>query len=128
TAKDWPPLFNRILQSRIFDYYRRQKVKNHWIRLFPGFENEFEENLIENAPAREDCQPDDKLKQLQAMNTLEVAIKALPQRQQQAFLLRTWEGLDVAETAASMGCSQGSVKTHYSRAVHSLRQVLEEYL
>jgi len=128
SAEEWPLLFHRILQTKIFDYYRRQKVKNQWFRLFPGVNDEAQENSIENAMDNTKSKPDDKLLQHRAMETLEQAIQNLPHRQQQAFLLRAWEGLDVAETAESMGCSQGSVKTHYSRAVHSLRLVLADYL
>ena len=71
--------------------------------------------------------PDEELQTHEAMQSLEVAIAALPGRQREAFMLRTFEGLSVAGTAAAMGCSQGSVKTHYSRAVHSLRETLGEH-
>lgn len=128
SADDWPPLFHRILQTKIFDYYRKQKVRNQWMRLFPGFSEDTDDNPIDQAVDESRTKPDDKLFQHNAMEALEKAIQNLPQRQQQAFLLRVWEGLDVAETANCMGCSQGSVKTHYSRAVHSLRLVMEEYL
>ena len=72
-------------------------------------------------------QPDDQLVQQRAMQTLDAALKKLPLRQQQVFLLRQWEGLDVAATARAMGVSEGSVKTHYSRAVQSLRSQLEDH-
>jgi len=129
TADDWPPLFHRILQSKIFDYYRRQKLKNQWFRLFPGMgEKHSEENDMDNAEDVRHSKPDEKFEQHQAMAKLEQAIQNLPHRQQQAFLMRAWEGLDVAETAEAMSCSQGSVKTHYSRAIHRLRDVLQEYV
>ena len=71
--------------------------------------------------------PDENLESQEAMTSLEDALGALPGRQREAFMLRTFEGLDVAGTAAAMGCSEGSVKTHYSRAVHSLRETLGEH-
>jgi len=127
-SDEWPPLFHRILQTKILDYYRRQKVKNQWLRLFPSKDDEDEANNVDYATDFSHTKPDDKLTQHRALETLENALQNLPQRQRQAFLLRVWEGMDVAETASFMGCSQGSVKTHYSRAVSSLRKVLEEYL
>ena len=131
SIEDWTPLFHRILQTKILDYYRKQKVRNQWLRLFPGFSgsdsDDFNENDVDNATDHSNTKPDDELLQHRAMETLEQAITNLPQRQQQAFLMRAWEGLNVEETANCMGCSQGSVKTHYSRAVHSLRLVLEDY-
>ena len=71
--------------------------------------------------------PDQELSNDEAMQSLEVAVYALPARQREAFMLRTFEGLDVAGTAVAMGCSEGSVKTHYSRAIHSLRDTLGDY-
>ena len=128
SAEEWPPLFHRILQTKIFDHYRKQKVRNQWMRLFPGFgDKSIDENPIDQVEDHSQTKPDDKLLQHRAMETLEQAVTNLPHRQQQAFLMRAWEGLNVEETANCMGCSQGSVKTHYSRAVHSLRLVLEEY-
>ena len=81
---------------------------------------------IASTPAQESYEPERRLETGQLMSALEAAVEALPTRQQQAFLLRTVEGLDVAETATIMGCSQGSVKTHFSRAVHRLRSELGE--
>ncbi len=125
---EWPPLFHRIMQSKIRDWYRRQKVRNQWRQFFRlSKESEIETDIIENAKDQTNNQPDDKLEQSRAMQTLEKELHLLPLRQQQAFLLRVWEGLDVAQTAASMGCSQGSVKTHYSRAIHRLRETLGEH-
>jgi len=123
---EWGPLFQRILQNKIHDWYRRQNVRQKWRQLLP-FANGYEpaNDPIENAPELKNTKPDDKLTQSRAMQTLNDAVQNLPRRQQQAFLLRTWEGLNVAETAAAMNCSQGSVKTHYSRAIHQLRVLLE---
>ncbi len=125
---EWPPLFHRILQSKIRDWYRRQKVRNQWRQFFTrSKDSDVEADIIENAKDQRNTQPDDKLQQNRAMQTLEKTLHRLPLRQQQAFLLRVWEGLDVAQTAVSMGCSQGSVKTHYSRAIHKLRETLGEH-
>jgi len=127
TPQEWPKLFHRILQSKIRDWYRRQKVRNQWRTFFKPRDDDNEDDLVENAPDLLNSKPDDKFIQHLAMETLEAALQSLPLRQQQAFLLRTWEGLDVAETANAMECSQGSVKTHYSRAIHTLRAKLEDY-
>ena len=126
-ANEWPMLFQTILQSKIRDWYRRQKVRNQWRTFFGGKNDEQDDDPIQGAPDLTRNKPDDKFIQTQAMHQLEAALQSLPLRQRQAFLLRTWEGLDVADTAAVMQCSQGSVKTHYSRAIHTLRELLEDY-
>lgn len=122
---EWSPLFHRILQSKIRDWYRRQKVRSQW-RVF--FSNEDEaHDIIEESVDTSIVISEDSVTHDRAMQALENALHKLPLRQQQAFLLRAWEGFDVAETARAMGCSQGSVKTHYSRAIHALRDLLENY-
>ena len=126
---DWPPLFYRILQSRIRDWYRRNRVRNRfrvWLGGLRGHDDDTQGDAIQNLP---DTQPgiERKLMGQDAMSELQEALQALPLRQQQAFLLRAWEGLDVSATAYAMGCSDGSVKTHYSRAVHRLREQLEDH-
>jgi len=126
TAAEWGPLFHTILQSTIKDWYRRQKVRQHLQNWLPFKTDNGEEEVpwqtVEDVTAE---RPEEKNQQQQAMQTLQQALHELPLRQQQAFLLRQWEGLNVAATAKSMGCSEGSVKTHYSRAVQSLRSKLE---
>lgn len=126
-AAELPLLFQRILQNTIRDYYRRSKVRNTWLSLFSVFlprqqdESEglaFVADLEGIAPESES--PDGWLARKHVVIELESAIEKLPARQREAFLLRYWEGLDVAETALAMQCSQGSVKTHCSRATHSL--------
>jgi RNA polymerase sigma-70 factor (ECF subfamily) len=126
-AEEWKPLFYRILENRIRDMQRRRTVRGRVIAWLPfrGEEDEDEPDPISQAPSPEP-QPVKRLELDEAMGALEQALNALPRRQQQAFLLRTLEGMDVAETAAAMGCSQGSVKTHYFRAVQSLRAQLGE--
>ncbi len=124
---EWGPLFHRILQSSIRDWYRRQNVRNRF-RSWLGLNSSSEEaDPIANHSDRPVLGPSSRLEADHFSTELETALNALPLRQQQAFLLRTWEGLDVAQTAQAMGCSAGSVKTHYSRAVHTLREQLEEF-
>lgn len=130
-AEEFPMLFQRILQNTIRDYYRRQKVRSVWTTLLsalsPGrdvdesdplesMEVDAESNLIEG--------PAENLERSQLIEIIEEELRGLPARQREAFLLRYWEELDVAETAAVMGCSQGSVKTHCSRATHALAAAL----
>ena len=123
--EEWGPLFTRILQNRIRDWYRREKVRNKW-RVWFGKEDDDKQD-IENLP---DGGTNDPLRQIAnagMTEALEHGLRGLPLRQQQVFLLRVWDGLDVAETAKALGISAGSVKTHYSRAVHRLREVLGDY-
>jgi len=127
-AGELPMLFQRILQNTIRDFYRRQKVRSLWVTLFsalsPGREEESDPlETLETADASKDG-PADRLEQYQVIELIEKALQRLPQRQRQAFLLRYWEELDVAETATIMGCSAGSVKTHCSRATQALAEAL----
>lgn len=131
---EWPPLFHRIVQNTIRDWYRRQSVRNRfrqWFSASSTAENEIEQDWESQAMAQavdtrqnpivEQHQNDKAIKQL--MNCL----NKLPVRQQQSFMLRCWEGLDTRQTAQAMGISEGSVKTHYSRALHTLREQLGDY-
>jgi len=125
---EWTPLFYRILQNGIRDWHRRQKVRNRvmvWFGRRDAGEDHYDP--VAHAPDPAGRSPDEELQTGQAMEKLEEAVHALPTRQREAFMLRTFEGLDVAGTAVAMGCSEGSVKTHYSRAVHRLRDKLGEY-
>jgi len=126
-AEQWKPLFYRILENRIRDMQRRRTVRGRVIAWLPfrGDEDDDEPDAIAQAPSPEP-QPPRRLELDQAVAALEKALGELPGRQRQAFLLRALEGLDVAETAAAMGCSQGSVKTHYFRALQALRAQLGE--
>ena len=126
-AQEWKPLFYRILENRIRDLQRRRTVRGRVIAWLPfrGDDDDDEPDPIAQAPSPEP-QPPRRLELDQAMTALEKALGELPGRQRQAFLLRALEGLDVAETAAAMGCSQGSVKTHYFRALQALRAQLGE--
>ncbi|MGH8706071.1 MAG: RNA polymerase sigma factor [Burkholderiales bacterium] len=126
-----PPLFQRILQNAIRDFFRRQKVRSLWVTLFsalaPG-RGEEEQDPLETLRAAGESnpegQPGDRLAQTQVLEIIEQEIVKLPRRQREAFILRYWEELDVAETARAMSCSEGSVKTHCSRAAHALAAAL----
>jgi RNA polymerase sigma-70 factor (ECF subfamily) len=130
-AAEWPMLFQRILQNTIRDFYRRQKVRSLWVTLFSSLSAGKEdddsdplETLAVEDPSGSRGGPADQLEQSQVLEIIEKELQRLPARQRQAFLLRYWEELDVAETAAVMGCSDGSVKTHCSRAAHALAAAL----
>ena len=122
---DWPPLFYRILQNRIRDWYRRSAVRNRW-KGWLGFADD-EGDPIQTAPDPRQATPETELRRDESRDAITAALGKLPLRQQQAFMLRIWEGLDVRDTAKAMGCSQGSVKTHLFRAMQTLRGQLQEY-
>lgn len=119
---EWGPLFHRIMQNRIRDWYRRQKVRHYLTSWFSD-----DDDPVQTLAAAENRGPVAQVNNAAMIEQLEQALQSLPLRQQQTFLLRVWEGLDVKETASAMGISGGSVKTHYSRAVHSLRKKLGDY-
>jgi len=132
-AEELPMLFQRILQNRIHDHFRRSKVRNFWVTLWsalrgPPGEADDDFDPLESFEAEDGSQAaestEDRVASEQSVRIIEEEIERLPTRQREAFLLRYWEDLDVAETAAAMGCSQGSVKTHCSRATHSLAAAL----
>jgi len=126
--QEWTPLFYRILQNGIRDWHRRQKVRNRvmvWFGRSGSGDDEYD--VVASAPDPAGRAPVDEVQTHETMQHLEVAIRDLPGRQREAFMLRTFEGLNVAGTATAMGCSEGSVKTHYSRAVHTLREQLGEH-
>lgn len=127
-AQEWKPLFYRILENRIRDLQRRRTVRGRvmaWLPLRRDEEGE-ESDPIAEAPSAEPPPPA-QLETGEAIDALERALQNLPPRQKQAFLLRNFEGLDIAETALAMGCSEGSVKTHYFRALQQLRAQLGEF-
>jgi RNA polymerase sigma-70 factor (ECF subfamily) len=125
-AAEWPPLFYRVLDSRLNDWHRRQRVRTRWIDRFDRDDADAPDAL-DQAQDPADPGPLLRLAGSQAAQALDAALAALPLRQRQAFLLRIWEGLDVAATAAAMRCSEGSVKTHLSRALAALRRMLGEH-
>jgi RNA polymerase sigma-70 factor, ECF subfamily len=125
---EWAPLFYRILRNGIRDWHRRQKVRRRVVVWFGRAATSGDDSdIIEAAPDPAGRTPDEELQSHEAMLQLETAIGELPDRQREAFMLRTFEGLDVAATAIAMRCSEGSVKTHYSRAVHALREQLGDH-
>ena len=130
-AAEYPMLFQRILQNTMRDFWRRQKVRNMWTTLLSSFgagqDGEEDHDPLDTIDVEdESVNPMAQLEQSQTMKIIEKAIEKLPTRQREAFILRYWEDMDVAETAEVMGCSQGSVKTHCSRAVHTLAALLEK--
>jgi RNA polymerase sigma-70 factor (ECF subfamily) len=127
-----PPLFQRILQNTIHDYFRREKVRSTWVSLFSNIGRD--QDKEDDYDPLEHYQPEpgsaaaesgaDKVERAQTLSAIDEEIQKLPARQREAFLMRYWQDLDVAETAVAMGCSEGSVKTHCSRATHALAQAL----
>jgi RNA polymerase sigma-70 factor (ECF subfamily) len=130
-GEELPLLFQRILQNTIRDFYRRQRVRTTWTTLFSSFRSREDDeeydflDTLEVDTARQD-EPERHLQQREIANVIEEALKRLPARQRQAFILRYWEELDVAETASAMRCSEGSVKTHCSRATHTIAAFLRD--
>jgi RNA polymerase sigma-70 factor (ECF subfamily) len=128
---EYPMLFQRILQNTMRDFWRRQKVRNIWTSLLSSFgsKNEDGENrdpLDTIDVGDESLNPATQLESSQTLQLIERALEKLPARQREAFVLRYWEEMSVAETADSMGCSQGSVKTHCSRALRTMASLLEQ--
>ncbi len=133
-ANEFPMLFQRILQNTMRDFWRRQKVRNIWTSLLSSFsvtgEDGEDSDPLEVLTSTDNdarVEPEAQLEQHQTMALIEDALTKLPARQREAFVMRYWEDMDVAETALAMGCSQGSVKTHCSRAVRALAATLEKH-
>ncbi len=127
---EWTPLFYRVLDSRILDFHRRRNVRSRWLGWLPLRNNSDDiEAMDPLAQIADEVEPGPVQRHAdgETANALEAALKALPLRQRQCFLLRVWEGLDVAETAIAMQCGEGSVKTHLSRAMSALRLRLEAH-
>lgn len=128
---EWPALFHRIVQNTIKDWYRKETIRKKWRHWFSWGSNDDETDApdsLEQQAQQGMHKPDELVGQSKTMQQLDKELQQLPLRQQQAFLLRQWEGLDVTETAKAMGISEGSVKTHYSRAVHRLRETLKDFV
>jgi RNA polymerase sigma-70 factor, ECF subfamily len=131
-AAELPMLFHRIVQNAIRDWYRRQKVRSLWTTLLsslaPGRGEDEEQDPLETLEPADGSNaseaPGARLEQAQVLEIIEQELSRLPSRQREAFIMRYWEEMDVAETARIMGCSEGSVKTHCSRATHALAAAL----
>jgi RNA polymerase sigma-70 factor, ECF subfamily len=126
-----PLLFQRILSNATMDWFRREKVRGALIQNFSDFEGQNDDgdfDLLETLQVLSDQtgteSAEDGVGRAQMLTLIDAEVQALPTRQREAFLLRYWEEFDVAETAAVMGCSEGSVKTHCSRAVGALAKAL----
>ncbi len=126
-AAEWAPLFWGILRRRIVDLQRRRKVRSIVVGWLGGGRDDDGDELPSWDPADHGPGPEDRLQDAQSWTDLSAALGKLPRRQREAFMLRMLEGLDVAETAEAMGCSEGSVKTHLSRAMQRLREQLEDW-
>jgi len=130
-AEEFPMLFQRILQNTILDHFRRQKVHTAHFSLFSSFTSQDDEEfepldvLQDDGNASQPQTPEAALQQSELLAIIEDALQRLPLRQREAFLLRYWEQLDTAQTAAAMGCTEGSVKTHCSRATQTLAAILK---
>jgi RNA polymerase sigma-70 factor (ECF subfamily) len=124
-AEQWGALFHRILQRRIVDWHRRRTIRERWLGVFRAADSgDTDHDVVAQYPDIDGRQPDKTVANERLIDTLKTTLRSLPLRQQQVFLLRMLEGLDTRETAAAMGCSPGSVKTHYSRALHVIRNRL----
>lgn len=127
-AEELPLLFQRILRTTMLDFFRREKVRNTWLTLFSSMKTHSDADedfdILESLEIEGSQSCAEQVEREQILNILEAEIQKLPTRQREAFLLRYWEDMDVAETASAMGCSEGSVKTHCSRATHTLAAAL----
>lgn len=127
-----PMLFQRILSNSTLDWFRRQKVRNALFSPFSDFQTDGEDegfDILESLSTAEQStvfdNPETNKERAQTLNVIEEELLLLPNRQREAFLMRYWEDMNVAETATAMGCSEGSVKTHCSRAVQALSKALK---
>ncbi|GMQ97365.1 MAG: RNA polymerase sigma factor [Gammaproteobacteria bacterium] len=125
---EWRPLFYTILQSRIRDRQRRNAVRRRWQGwIGSALQHNEETDPIQLAVDNNAREPGDHMDQAYSASAIDTALTQLPLRQQQCFMLRIWEGLDVKATAQAMKCSEGSVKTHLSRAMQALRKSLKDF-
>lgn len=124
---EWGGLFYRILHSRLRDWHRRSALRRRFRVWLGRADDEPHADPLASVADPADPDPACGAARRRALQALETAVARLPLRQQQAFLLRAWEGLDVEQTARAMGCSAGAVKTHYARALEALRTALKDH-
>ena len=127
-SAEWPPLFYSVLDSRLLDFHRRRTVRGRWFGWLRGGADRDEDEIDAIAQVADPREPGplQRAADGDTREAVDAALRALPLRQRQVFLYRVWEGLDVAQTASALGISDGSVKTHLSRALAALREKLEE--
>ncbi len=133
-----PLIFTRILQNTTLDWFRRQKTQNTWVSLFSSLKGGGRDNLddseysdpLEFIESNEENlgfeSGESVLERQQLIKIIESEISKLPARQREAFLMRYWDDLGISETAKIMACSEGSVKTHCSRACITLAKALKK--
>ncbi len=124
--EEWSPLFWRVLHSRIADIRRKRRVRSIMVGWL-GHRSDGDDEMPVWEPADPTPGPAQVHADRESYRALSRALQSLPRRQREAYQLRVLEGLDVAETAHTMGCSEGSVKTHTSRAMGALRRLLEDW-
>jgi RNA polymerase sigma-70 factor (ECF subfamily) len=124
---EWKPLFYKILQNKIRDLYRKRSIRSRWQALTGVTSDEDNTDLLEKLEDKKGLNPEQETQNMQAIERLQIELKLLSLKQQQVFLLRAWEGLSISETALAMGCSEGAIKSHYSRATERLRKKLGKY-
>lgn len=124
---EWKPLFYKILQNKIRDLHRKRSVRSYWQVWTGGAFDDDDTDPLEKLEDKKGLNPEQETQQMQAFEKLQVELKQLSLKQQQVFLLRAWEGLSIKETAVAMGCSEGAIKSHYSRATERLKKKLGKY-
>lgn len=124
---EWKPLFYKILQNKIRDLYRKRSIRSRWQALTGVTSDEDNTDLMEKLEDKKGLNPEQETQNMQAIERLQIELKLLSLKQQQVFLLRAWEGMSISETALAMGCSEGAIKSHYSRATERLRKKLGKY-
>jgi RNA polymerase sigma-70 factor (ECF subfamily) len=124
-STEWTPLFFRILQNTIRDFYRREKVRSRWRVWFGSEQNDVD--LIETAPSGESDTPHQQVSNEQLLSNMEQGVRLLPLKQQQVFMLRIIDGMSIKESAKVMKITDGSIKTHLSRALKTLKVTLKDF-